>query len=283
MKQLVLLLAGLLASLTATAQAPTPPTDLLLVGTFHFHNPGADLVKTATFDVLAPKPQAELESMTNRISAYGVQKIFVEWGHDEQAALDTLYREYLGGQYEAYVKRRFPAKRQNFYLRNEIIQLAFRAGQKAGLPRIHAFDYNGTRFPFDSVQRAIKAAGQQPQQQQIEATFQRMGAEQNRKIATLTLTQLLLDTNLPAELDANKRSYLELLNRAGRPDDFAGPYLVSEWYRRNLYMYSLVQKLTAPTDRHVLVLVGAGHAAMLRDFIRFDPRFRLRELREVLK
>ncbi len=55
---------------------------------------------------------------------------------------------------------------------------------------------------------------------------------------------------------------------------------MSEWYRRNLYMYSLIQKLTAPTDGRVLVLVGAGHAAMLRDFIRYDPRFHLRQLRE---
>ena len=282
MKHLFLLLVGLLAGLGATAQ--TQPADLLLVGTFHFHNPGADLVKVATFDVLAPKPQAELEAMTNRLKAYGPQKIFVEWSYDEQAALDTLYREYLGGQYEAYVKRRYPKPaRQNFYLRNEIVQLAFRAGKKAGLTRIHAFDYDKTSFPYDSVQRAIKAAGQQPLQQQIDATFQRMTAEQNHKIATLTLTQLLLDANTPAELDANKRTYLELMNRAGRPDDFAGPYLVSEWYRRNLYMYSLIQKLTAPTDTRVLVLVGAGHAAMLRDFVQNDPRFRLRQLREVLK
>lgn len=281
MKRIILLLSGLLAGFAATAQ--TQPADLLLIGTFHFHNPGADLVKVATFDVLAPKPQAELEAMTNRLKTYGPQKIFVEWSYNEQAALDTLYRAYLGGQYEAYVKRRYPAKRQNFYLRNEIIQLAFRAGKKAGLARIHAFDFDGTSFPYDSVQRAIKAAGQQPLQQKIDATFQRMTVEQNRKIATLTLTQLLLDANTPAELDANKRSYLELLNRAGRPDDFAGPFLVSEWYRRNLYMYSLIQKLTAPTDTRVLVLVGAGHAAMLRDFIQNDPRFRLRQLREVLK
>lgn len=281
MKRILLLLSGLLASFAATAQSQ--PADLLLVGTFHFNNPGADLVKIATFDVLAPKPQAELEVMANQIKAYGPQKLFVEWSYDEQAALDTLYREYLGGHYDAYVKRRFPAKGQNFYLRNEIFQLAFRAGKKAGLTRIHALDYNGTSFPYDSVQRAIKAASQQPLQQQIDATLARQTAEQNRKIASFTLTQLLLDTNTPAELDTNKRLYLQLLNRAGRPDDFAGAYLVSEWYRRNLYMYSLIQKLTAPTDSRVLVLVGSGHAAMLRDFIQYDPRFRLRQLREVLK
>ena len=281
MKPLLPFFCCLLASLTALAQ--TQPTDLLLIGTFHFSNPGVDLVKTATFDVLAPKPQAELEVITNRIQTFKPQKIFVECSYNQQAALDTLYRAYLTGQYEAYVKRRYKPARQNFYLRNEIFQLAFRAGRKAGLSRIHAFDYNNTSFPYDSLQRAIQTANQQPLRQQIEAENQRLTTEQNQKIATFTLTQLLLDLNTPASLAANKSIYLRLFNRAGGPDDFVGAYLVSEWYRRNLYMYSLVQKLTDSTDRRVMILVGAGHAAMLREFIQLDPRFNLMTLQEVIK
>ncbi|MDQ2769179.1 MAG: hypothetical protein M3Y54_01595, partial [Bacteroidota bacterium] len=68
MKQLLFIYL-LLAGHTACAQAP--PADLLLIGTFHFSNPGIDLVKTSTFDVLAPKPQAELEALTNRLQAFG--------------------------------------------------------------------------------------------------------------------------------------------------------------------------------------------------------------------
>lgn len=281
MKRLFLLLSGLLASLVASAQ--TKPADLLLIGTFHFSNPGVDLVKTGTFDVLATQPQAELIALTDRIKAFGPQKIFVEAAYDRQPALDTLYRAYLSGQYEAYVKRRYPPARQEFYLRNEIFQLAFRAGKKAGLARVHAFDYENTSFPYDSVQRAIQTANQQPLQQQIDKEHQGLAAEQNKKIATLSLTQILLDLNTPVSLDANKSMYLHLFNRAGRPDDFVGAYLVSEWYRRNLYMYSLVQKLTTPTDTKVMVLVGAGHAAMLREFIQYDSRFRLKTLESILK
>jgi hypothetical protein len=271
------------ALLTLSSRAQSKPAELLLLGTFHFQNPGADLVKTKTFDVLAAKPQAELAVMTDKLKAFGPQKIFVEWPYNEQTELDELYQAYRGGKYEAYVKGKYPEKRHNFLLRNEIIQLAFRAGQKAGLPRIHAFDYTHTAFPYDSVQRAIKAAQQEGLQQQIDALFKRITAEQNRKIETLTLTQLLLDFNSPQSLAANKGCYLELFNRAGSPDNFAGAYLVSEWYRRNLYMYALVQKLTAPTDTRVLVLVGAGHAAMMQEFVRSDPRFRLRAPKDVLK
>ncbi|MCC3156573.1 DUF5694 domain-containing protein [Hymenobacter sp. 15J16-1T3B] len=281
LRPLLLLLLGLLP-LTAVRAQPKP-AELLLIGTFHFHNPGADLVKTKSFDVLAPAAQAELQTMTDRIKAFGPQKIFVEWEQTNQAELDELYRAYLGGKYEDYVKTKYPAQRHNFLLKNEIIQLAFRAGQKAGLTRIHAFDYTRTSFPYDSVQKAIKAAGQQALQQRIDAKLQAVTAEQNELFATKTLTQVLLHFNTPQSMADNKNFYLELFNPAGSVDNFAGAYLVSEWYRRNLYMYSIIQKTVAPTDTRVLALVGAGHAAMMREFVQSDPRFRLRELQDVLK
>jgi Family of unknown function (DUF5694) len=285
MKPLLTLLLGLLPLLTVRAQNPTQPkpADLLLLGTFHFHNPGADIVKTKGFDVLTPPAQAELQTLTDRIKAFGPQKIFVEWPQKDQAELDALYQAYLAPGYEDYVKTKFPANRHNFLLKNEIIQLAFRAGKKAGLKRIYAFDYTETSFPYDSVQRAIKAAGQEALQQRIDALFQAITAEHNQKFATLNLTQLLLYFNTPQSLAANKNSYLELFNRAGRVDDFAGAYLVAEWYRRNLYMYAILQKLVEPSDQRVLALVGAGHAAMMREFVQADARFRLREPADVLQ
>ena len=62
-----------------------------------------------------------------------------------------------------------------------------------------------------------------------------------------------------------------------------GAYLVSEWYRRNLYMYSLIQKLTENKDTKIMVLLGAGHTAMLREFIKHDSNFEIVELKDVLK
>jgi hypothetical protein len=264
--------------------AQTKPADILLLGTFHFHNPGADVAKTKTFDVLTPPVQAELESITQKISAFHPDKIFVEWAWDAQPELDALYNAYLGPNYEQYVNTTYPKPgRRDFYLKNEIIQLAFRAGKKAKLTRIYALDYNKTSFPFDSVMQAMKMAGQEGLLQQTQDAIKRYETSQNKKLETYTLTQLLLDANSPAELALNKGLYLEILNRAGAPGNFAGPYLVSEWYRRNLYMYSLIQKAMTPQDGRALVLVGSGHAAMMQEFIAADRQFRLKTLKEVLK
>lgn len=278
----------LLAAAPAVAQTSpaAKPAELLLVGTFHFHNPGADIAKFKTFDVLAPAAQAELEKMTDQINRFHPSKIFVEWAQTEQAELDEVYRHYLEGpaKYEAYVKATHPKpSQQNFYLKNEIVQLGFRAGKKAGVTKIYALDYNKTAFPFDSVQQAMKEAHQDALLQSVGAAIKQVEDDYNRKAATYTLTQLLLDANTPTELAFNKGFYIDKLNRAGVATNFAGAFLVSEWYRRNLYMYSIVQKTVTPADAKVLVLVGSGHAAMMQEFVTYDRAFKAKLLKDVLQ
>jgi|GEM_PF-6866314 len=46
----------------AAAQTKNTKKEALLVGIFHFNNPGADLAKTETFNVMSKKSQQELES-----------------------------------------------------------------------------------------------------------------------------------------------------------------------------------------------------------------------------
>lgn len=281
MKSIILFLLALL--LAIATQAQTKPADLLLIGTFHFDNPGLDVSKLNTLDVLAPKVQTELETMTSRIAAFQPDKIFVEWPADDPKGLDELYAAYLGSDYAGYVKAHFPKQANGFYARNEIIQLAFRAGKKSGLPKIYALDYKKTQFPYDSVMHALQSAHQDALLQDVQAYVKNYETNMNKKLATLSLTQILLDENTKANLDFNKGFYLNTINRAGTTTNFNGPFLVSEWYRRNLYMYSIVQKTVAPTDDKVMVLVGSGHAAMMREFMSSDSAFRLKELKDVLK
>ncbi|MDJ0366316.1 DUF5694 domain-containing protein [Hymenobacter sp. H14-R3] len=281
MKHLFLLV--LLLALASQSFAQTKQSDLLLLGTFHFHNPGADIAKTKTFEVMTPKPQAELEVIAQKISAFQPAKIFVEWPVKDQAGLDELYSAYLKDGYEQYIRTKYPKpSQQGFYLKNEIVQLAFRAGKKAKLTRIYGLDYS-TSFPFDSVMKAMKAAKQDALIQQLQDVIKNEEATQNKKAETYSLTEMLLDANKPKNLVINKGFYLNILNRAGSLDSFAGPFLVSEWYRRNLYMYSIVQKTMTAEDGNAVVLVGAGHAAMMQDFVKYDKRFRLKTLKEVLE
>ncbi|WP_375334254.1 DUF5694 domain-containing protein [Flagellimonas sp. C4] len=97
--------------------------EALLIGTFHYNNPGADVAKTKSFDVLNEDSQLELRKISAKITNYNPTKVFVEWPYDEQKELDSLYNVYIQGTY-------FDNENlSDFYLKSEIFQLAFRVAK----------------------------------------------------------------------------------------------------------------------------------------------------------
>ncbi|MET0944855.1 MAG: hypothetical protein ABWY22_05575, partial [Flavobacterium sp.] len=71
--------------------AQTKKKQIVLFGSFHFENPGLDVAKVNTFNVMTDKSQKELENITDKIKQFGPDKIFVEWNYQKQAKLDTFY------------------------------------------------------------------------------------------------------------------------------------------------------------------------------------------------
>ncbi len=254
--------------------------EILLIGTFHFNNPGADIAQVKNFDIMNKKTQNELEVIANKISAYKPDKIFVEWEYNKQARLDTLYDLYINNKYFSYVEARYP--KNTFYQQNETFQLAFKAANKCKLLKVYGVDYRQTNFPFDSLMLAIDKANQAILKKEIEATLKAYEEKENQDRGKLSLTQLLLNLNKKKYRNFDIGSYITLFNKAGGQDNFVGAYLVSEWYRRNLYIYSLIQKITESNDKRVMVLLGASHIAMLKEFIKLDRNFKVVELKDIL-
>ncbi|MET3026639.1 DUF5694 domain-containing protein [Flavobacterium sp. UW10123] len=266
MQKIIVLLALITLNITSAQQAKKK--QILLIGTFHYANPGHDVAKINTFNVMSEKSQKELEIMSDKIKKFGPDKIFVEWKFAKQADLDKYYNKNT----DSILKKDS----------NEIAQLALRTAKKMNHKKMYGIDYR-TRFPYDSLMMSMEKANQKDLIKKTTESTERFQKENNERMAKSSLTDLMLYYNKKATNEDNIQWYLEVANRAGNPDDFTGASLVSNWYKRNLYMYSLVQKLTESTDTKIMVLLGAGHAAMLREFLAHDPEFEIVELATVLK
>lgn len=274
----LLTLSLMSASLVIQAQ-----TQALLIGTFHFHNPGGDVVKQKTFDVMSAASQSELENIADKIGKFHPDKIFVEWDYKDQKGLDSLYQLYLNGTYDTFVEVKYKGtKRYNFYKKNEIMQLGFRAAKKAGLKQVNAVDYP-MNIPFDTVMKVVNASGQTSLMNEINKTIAEQAKITNEKISKLTLTDLIKDNNTAAYRTMNNGLYIKYFNRAGLQDNFVGADGVTTWYKRNLYMYSLIQKAIGPNDQRIMILLGSGHVSMIKKFIDDEQIFKVVELEELLK
>ena len=146
MKKIILLV---LLCQFIVAQKSIKPTEILVIGTYHFNNPGMDVAQFKVLDIMGEKPQKQLDEISTAIALYKPTKIFTEWELKDQLTLDTLYNKYLEGTYFDYVAKKYPKRK--FYTKNEIVQLAFRAAKKSNHKKVFAIDYQETSFDYDSV------------------------------------------------------------------------------------------------------------------------------------
>ncbi|SFB71481.1 hypothetical protein SAMN05421780_10160 [Flexibacter flexilis DSM 6793] len=281
MKIYILSFAFLLSFLSENthAQQAKKPKEVLLIGTFHFNNPGADLAKTDKFDVMSEKSQKELEAITSKIKAFAPDKVFVEWDYNEAAELDSLYALYMANQYFDYVAKKYP--KNAFFKENEIFQLAFRIAKSRQLPKVYGIDIK-TDFAFDSLLVALEKAQQTTLKDKIFERIKEFEQRDNTNRKKYTLTQLILESNKQSNRNFDLGSYITLFNPAGKFTDLTGADLVASWYRRNLLMYSFVQKITEQKDDKIVVLLGASHIALFKQFIDLDENYKVVELKDIL-
>jgi len=250
--------------------------EALLIGTFHYNNPGADVAKTKSFDILNKDSQTELKEISTKITDYNPAKIFVEWPYDEQKELDSLYQLYTKGNYFDNDNL------SDFYLKNEIFQLAFRVAKENSLKKIYAIDYS-TSFPFEDVMKEIEKNNQSELKTKIEDGISKFTIDFDNKIESgVSLTELTYFLNSPEMRKFSNDFHNNLMLLAGGIEDFSGPLLTSEWFKRNLYMWSLIQKNATKSDEKIMVLAGSSHVAMLDLFIKENDNWKVKELQEVM-
>ncbi len=249
--------------------------EVLLLGTFHFRNfdpnNNGDLVATQIPDVLTNKNQKELEKIAQHIVNFKPDKIFVEYPYSKQKQLDSIYSAF---------PEQADFKYQN---RNETNQIAFRVAKQLGHNSLYGIDIR-TEFPYDSLLRAMKKANQTDLIQKDEEELNRLEKNGNELFSSdKNLSELIFYFNEPGYRKSDINWYVNLANQAGDMDDFVGVHLASEWYKRNLYMYSIIQKTIQKSDEKIMILGGASHIGMFNEFIKYTPEWKTTELKEIIK
>jgi hypothetical protein len=261
------LLLVAISALDAAAQGSQPATptiEVLIVGTYHFDNPGQDLVNPEVPDVLSPAKQAEIADVVEGLARFRPTKIAVEAQRGGTARLDSLYRGVLAGTRSLG--------------RNEVEQLGFRLAHRLRHGRVYPIDAPG-EFPIEPVfayaERHDTAA-----LRRLRGALSQVAAEHDSLQRQATVRQILRFENAPARLAWSHGFYLELA-RIGGGDSLVGAALLAAWYERYVRIFVNLLRLAEPGDR-ILVFFGAGHAPPLREMVRSAPGFRLVEALDFL-
>src|SRR5438132_3461620 len=268
MKSLCVLALALGAAFPGVSQQSpaSARAEVLVLGVYHMANPGHDIFNMQADDVLAPKRQAEIAQLMEALKKFQPTKIAVEadFGSDRIA---KRYADYTAGKYEL--------------TRNEIDQIGLRLAKELGHKTVYPVDADG-EFPFQHVVNYAKASGRS---KELDAVLSEVGAmvkAQNAYLASHTVLETLLYMNSDDKV-AEDVSFYYREAEFGEPWDWAGADLVSDWFRRNMRIYSNVLKLIESPNERVVVIFGAGHLGWLRSDFAGNRNLHLRKLAEFAK
>ena len=260
---LVLMASAIAASAQqAPTEKPAARAEVLVLGVYHMANPGRDVFNMQADDVLAAKRQAELTELLEVLKKFQPTKIAIE--ADPYGRRKQEYADYLAGKHTLS--------------RNENDQIGYRLAKELGHKAIYPVDADG-EFPWPRVVNYAKASGRSKELEAIMAEVGSMVKAQGEYLASHTVLETLLYMNADEKVTQDVGFYYREAH-LGEPGDWAGPDLVSDWFRRNMRIYSNVVKLIESPNERVLVIYGAGHLGWLRNNFASDPTIRLRKLSE---
>lgn len=268
MLKILAALAALALPTAVLAQTSAPePVEVMILGTYHFDNPGRDLHNARIDSVLTPDKQAQLEAVAEALTRFRPTAVAVE-----RVAAD----------HTTMLDQRYPAFTPADLLTNadERVQIGYRLAHRMGLTRVYAIDEQEgdgepTYFPFEAVHNWAQANGRMEDLTAMHATIAAKVADLEQRQRTHDIGSILAFMNGP-EPAAEDKAFHYALMQFGAGEDQPGAVLNGRWYTRNAEIFARLMQAAEPGDR-IVVVYGAGHASWLRDMVQTTPGFRLVE------
>lgn len=263
-RQLCTALALAVLPAAVTAAPAAPPVQVMVLGTYHFGNPGLDVNNIKVDSVLTPARQAELAAVARALAEFRPTHVMVEMQSDAPDLAAAAYSKFTPADLATKT--------------DEITQIGFRTANLMGLKTVNGIDEQPKDgepdyFPYDKVEAAAAKFGQtallSAANAQIAPWMKTFDAAQR----TSSVAQLLTMMNAPGTPVSGMAFYYDILP-IGDMADQAGADLNAAWYLRNAKIFGKAMHIARPGDR-VLIVFGAGHGFWLRHFATNTPGYQL--------
>ncbi|MBC8046164.1 MAG: hypothetical protein H7Y00_05165 [Fimbriimonadaceae bacterium] len=249
------------------------PTEVLILGTFHFGYPQADghkIDSSKFIDVLSAERQKEIEELAGIILKFHPTRVYIEaWNPSFH---DSLFHEFLENKYQLG--------------RNEVYQIGYRVAKNAGMKKIYPVDAGN--FASDNYEKYAWLDSMWNYQNYVDTIRDKYWDKRYEQWydasdsigITMTMLENFILMAEPSTLNRMHGAYLSnYFNTTGNE----GPDILAMWwYSRNLRIYNNILKTLPQQNDRIILLIGNGHVPILKQCFSSSPEFRVVELKDLL-
>lgn len=252
------------------AAVPTPPEiPLLLLGSYHMNNPGADMFNLKADDVTTAKRQEEIQAIVDNLALWKPTKVAIEAPFGDTVTVQR-YQAYLRGE---HVLRK-----------SEEEQIGFRLAKQLGHKTIYPIDVR-SGMDMDAVSAVVESdpAKFGAYMSQLPTIGQMAIDQMNMWLQNGTIGDMLYNMNDPELLEMSHGFYYRVFGPVVSGDNYAGIDLISGWYDRNLKIFGNLHQISDRPDDRIFIIYGQGHIPLLKKFADDSPYFRVEDVQEYLR
>lgn len=248
-----------LAAAVGMAQEARP--QVMVLGSFHFAQPNLDLMNPSVPDIDGARRQREIQAIVDSVAKWKPTKVCLEVPYGN-TSFPELYKKYAAGEHELS--------------KSESQQIGFRVAKQLGHETVYCIDFRSD-MDFNGV---MQYAAEHGQMDKINALLAEAQAELNKIFAPeasekLTIAEILAWMNQPSSDEFSHQMYMEMA-KVGGGENYPGADMVAGWQTRNLKIAVNTTRVIDKPDDRILIVIGMGHAKLLRDYFR-----QMRDIEEV--
>ncbi|MFY3791407.1 DUF5694 domain-containing protein [Ureibacillus sp. MALMAid1270] len=237
---------------------------VLILGTFHFAG-SSDFVQVGTVNLLSENKKREINDVISKLAKFNPTKVAVEFVKESEDTLNEQYENFLKGTYELTV--------------NEIDQIGFQLAKKMNHQKIYSVDWMG-----DIGSRGIGEVldwAKKNQPELYELITKVFIPQIEIDLNSLTLQEILKNLNQKERILTDHRMYMNVA-RIGENTNYVGIDWVRWWYQRNLIIYHNIANLIEKEDDRIMLLIGAGHLHLIKQFLNESGLVEIEEIGKYL-
>jgi hypothetical protein len=257
--------------LTKVQEQPidSPKTaQVYMLGVFHFGGSSGDMAAMHMADPFGQRRQDDIKSLVSQLATIRPTKILVEYPKERQQRLNERYNSYLSGEDTLGV--------------NEIHQVGFRLAEQMDHSQLYAIDWN-IDLPFDDLVAYCQRHGKMDEFDAFVKDIQAYVADQNKMLDTMSISSYFAKTNTEITDRLTNDAYIGKTLSWGDSISEAGVLVATIWWQRNfMILKNIAETIESPDDR-ILIIIGGGHRAVLKDLIIDRSDMTYVEIGELLK
>jgi len=209
-------------------------------------------VNSSMINLEDPKEKADLEKMVRKIAEFKPTVILLELEPKKNEYIKETFAEYKIDQKE----------RLNYS--DELNSIGLEVGRLSETERIYGID-SQIDFDYPSL---IELANQT----KTDSLFVTKMMDYYKKLNSLKLKEQFIEMNTK-ESKMKTFDFYNFLATQHSENNYEGAKVISEFYERNLRMYSNLNDLKLSKNDRVFILAGATHTAYLDIFIGNSEKF----------